>query len=350
MKAPTIIAATIAATFGAGFAARPAHADETVTLMAYSGLFQERYTQAVVEPFRKANPGIKVEYYPQAGSAQILGTLRAQKASPQADVTIMDVSVAKAATDEKLLAKLNETSIPAIADLYPNARIPEVDGVAVTFDNLVLLYNGDVVKTAPTSWLDLADKRYAGKVAMRGMPDIGALSLLLILTKARGGTDYLTNVDRGIAAIGEIAPNVQSWEPQPEVYPVIISEQSVMGVGWNARAQVNADQSGGRLKVALPQEGSVFQINMISQVAGGPGKAAAAKFIDYALGPVAQKAFAEAMFYAPTNSKAQVSEAAIARTAVRSMDKVIPVDWITLAKLRDPAMELWRRKVLPLSR
>jgi len=341
---------TIAALLMSGVSTQVLAQQQTVTVMAYAGLFQERYTKAVVEPFMKANPGIKVEYFPMPNSAQMLGTLRAQKAAPQADVVIMDVSVSKAATDEKLFNKIDEKVSKNVADLYPNARIADVDGVAVTFDNLVMLYNGDAVKDAPKSWMDLAKPEYKGKVAIPGMPDIQGLSLVLIMDKARGGTNYLQNVDKGIAALGEIAPSVQTWEPKPEVYPVIISGQAVIGAGWNARAQVNADTSGGKLKTALPQEGSVFQINTINYVANGPGKDAGAKFIDYALSPEAQKAFTESMFYAPTNAKAQISEAAIARTAVKSMDKVIPVDWIALAKVRDPIMEQWRRKVIPLSR
>jgi putative spermidine/putrescine transport system substrate-binding protein len=340
----------IGAALAASLLSQAAMAEQTVTVMSYSGLFQDRYTKAVVEPFMKANPDIRIEYYPMPNSAQMLGNLRAQKAAPQADVVIMDVSVSKAASDEKLLTKIDETSVPNIADLYPNARIPDIDGVAVTFDNLVLLYNTDVVKEAPKSWIDLADKKYAGKVAIPGMPDIQGLSLVLIMDRARGGTDYLKNVDRGIAALGEIAPNVQTWEPKPEVYVTIISGQASIGAGWNARAQVNSDTSNGKLKAILPSEGSVFQINTINQVANGPGKDAAARFINYALSPEAQKSFTEAMFYAPTNAKAQISETAIARTAVKSMDKVIPVDWIALAKMREPIMEQWRRKVIPLSR
>jgi putative spermidine/putrescine transport system substrate-binding protein len=335
---------------GAKIAIGAATAQQTVTLMAYAGLFQERYTKAVVEPFMKANPGIRVEYFPMPNSAQMLGNLRAQKAAPQADVVIMDVSVSKAATDEKLFTKIDEKTVPSVADLYPTARIPDIDGVAVTFDNLVLIYNSDVVKEAPKSWMDLADKKFAGKVVIPGMPDIQGLSLVMIMERARGGTDYLKNVDKGIAALGEIAPNVQTWDPRPEVYVTIISGQATVGAGWNARAQVNTDLSNGKLKATLPQEGSVFQINTINQVANGPGKDAAAKFINYALGPEAQKAFTESMFYAPTNAKAQISEAAIARTAVKSMDKVIPVDWIAVAKVREPIMEQWRRKVIPLSR
>jgi putative spermidine/putrescine transport system substrate-binding protein len=65
---------------------------------------------------------------------------------------------------------------------------------------------------------------------------------------------------------------------------------------------------------------------------------------------VAQKAFTEEMFYAPVNAKAQIADAASNRTAVKSMDKVVALDWIALAKVRDQIMEQWRRKVLPLSR
>jgi len=323
---------------------------KTVTLMAYSGLFQERYMKAVVEPFMKANPDIKVEYFPLPNSAQMLGSLRAQKAAPQADVVIMDVSVSKAATDENLFLKIDEKNAPAVAELYPSARIADVSGVAVTFDNLVLIYNSDFIKEAPKSWFELADKKYAQKVTFNGMPDIQGLSLVLILDKARGGTNYLQNVEKGIAAMGEIAPNILTWEPKPEPYPVIIAGQAHLGAAWNARAQVNADISNGKLKATLPAEGSVFQINTINLVANRPEKDAAAKFVNYAIGTTAQKAFTEEMFYAPVNSKAEISASAIDRTAAKSMDKVVAVDWIGLAKVRDGIMEQWRRRVLPLSR
>src|SRR5918997_1470060 len=153
---------------------------ETVTLAAYSGIFQDHYTKAVVEPFMKANPNIKVEFYGMPNSAQMLGTLRAQKAAPQIDVMIMDVSVSKAATDEGLFDKIDEGVSKNVADLYPTARIEGVGGVAVTFDNLVLLYNKDQVKTEPTSWKALWDKQYAGKVTIPAVPDIQGTTLTII--------------------------------------------------------------------------------------------------------------------------------------------------------------------------
>ena len=66
--------------------------------------------------------------------------------------------------------------------------------------------------------------------------------------------------------------------------------------------------------------------------------------------PAAQKRFTESMFYAPSNAKAAIAPEAIQRTAVSSLDKMVPIDWIELAKIRDSVNEQWRRRVIPLSR
>lgn len=221
---------SMAAVVVAALSGQAAKADQTVTVMSYSGIFQERYVKAVIEPFMASHPGIKVEFFALPNSAQMLGTLRARKASPQVDVAILDVAVSKAATDEGLFVKLDEKAVPAIADLYPAARIPEVAGVGVTFDNLMLVYNAEAFKEPPKTWQEMIKKEYRGKVAMNGMPNIEGLGLVLILDKARGGTDYMANVDKGIAALGEIAPNVQTlaWPMYRPVKAIKVKHQWIL--------------------------------------------------------------------------------------------------------------------------
>lgn len=323
---------------------------QEITVMAYTGLFQDLYTKAVIAPFEAANPGIKVNYAPQPGSAAMIGQLRAQAAAPQVDVVIMDVSVAKVGTDEGLYTKLDEQNMPVVSELYPNARFAEVAGVAVTFDNLVLIYNTDAYPEAPTSYLAMADEAAKGKVVIPGVPDIQGSSLVMILDAKNGGPGVDGLFDKGMEAMAPIAPNVQTWEPKPEVYAPIIAGQATIGVGWNARAQVNSDTSGGKLKATIPEEGTAFQVNIISLVNGAPEAEAAKTFIAYALSAETQKRFTETMFYAPTNAKADIDPAAIDRTVLKSLDKVVPIDWIAVAKVRDKVTEEWRRRVLPLSR
>ncbi|MFC7704482.1 ABC transporter substrate-binding protein [Plastorhodobacter daqingensis] len=325
---------------------------ETVVLAAYSGIFQDHYTAAVVEPFMAANPDITVEFYGMPNSAQMLGTLRAQSGAPQIDVMILDISVAKAATDEGLFAPMDESVTSHVANLYPQARAEGVNAAGVTFDNLVLLYNTGAISEAPTSWTELWNDQHAGRVSIPAVPDIQGTTLTIITNQMEGGGDYGESVEAGIEKLMELAPNVQTWEPRPDVYQPISSGTADIGIGWNARAQVYADLSDGALGVVLPEEGSGFQINVIALVENAPADEAARRFIDYALSPEAQAAFTEAMFYAPTNTEAAalISPEAMDRTAAGSMDRMIDIDWLRVAAIRDAITEEWRRRIIPLSR
>lgn len=323
--------------------------DTTVTLAGYFGLFQDVYIKSVIEPFEAANPGINVEYYAPGNSAQILGALRAQKDAPQVDLAIMDVSVAKAGTDEGLFETIDETVSPNVADLYPNARVEGVAGVGLTFDNTVIVYDKNLFATPPTSVKAMWDAAVDRKVVLHAPPDILGMALTVTLDHMAGGTDPNHNLDKGIAEMETLAPHVLTWEPKPDLWGSIMSQQAAIGFGYNARSQAFSQQEGSNIGVAVPDEGLVFQINTINLIKDAPAGDAARKLLDYMLSPEAQAAFTEAMYYAPTNSKAQISDAALERTAAGAMDKVIDVNWLELAKIRDQVTQDWRRKVIPLS-
>lgn len=340
-----------AALGAAGTLARPAIAQAPageITLMAFSGIFQDNYTKAVVEPFMRRFPGVRVTYFPGANSAQMLGTLRAQRAAPQTDVVIMDVSVQKVANEEGLYARLDPALVPNLSQLVELAR-PTMEGFgpAVTFDHLTLIYNRETVQPAPRTWADMWDPRFRGQLAITAAPDIQGLALTILMTRAGGG-DYRQSIDAGIARIRQLAPSVQTWNPNPDQYTLVINGTVRASIGWNARSQFFADQSQGRLGVLLPEDGTVFQINTINAVAGSRNLAAAQAFINYAIGAEAQKSFTETMFYAPVNATAQPAAAAIARTATapENMARVVPVDWGFVAANRDRWNERWRREVI----
>ena len=328
---------------------RPSAAQtRSITVALYSGIFQENYQAAVIEPFMRAHPGIRVTAYPMPNSAQTLGSLRAQKAAPQVDVAVMDVGVARAGTDEGLLAPLTAEALPVLKELGERAITPGVNGVALTYDSLALLYAPDAVTPLPTSWKVLWNPAYKGKIAILGAPDLVGIAFTLVADRLFGGTDYKASLEKGIAAISDLAPSVLTWDPRPDPYSFIVGGSAVLGVGWNARGQLYSQQSAGKLAVAQPDEGSVFQINAITLVNNAPQPDAARAFIAYALGTEAQKAFSERMFYAPTNPNAQIAPAALARTVASPdrMQKMLAVDWLEVAKGRDRLNEQWRRRIL----
>ena len=54
------------------------------------------------------------------------------------------------------------------------------------------------------------------------------------------------------------------------------------------------------------------------------------------------------MFYAPVNTKADISPAAVARTAAtpERLARMLDIDWLEVAKIRDGITEQWRRRIL----
>jgi putative spermidine/putrescine transport system substrate-binding protein len=323
-----------------------------ITLMSYSGIFQDNYTKAVVEPFLAANPGVKVNYAPGGTSAQMVGSVRAQKADPQIDVVIMDVTTSSIGNIEGLFEKLTPAEFPVLEELAPEARAAGGEfGPAVTFDHLVLVYDTQNLKPPITKLADLWRPDLKGQLALSAPPNIQGLALTAMVEKMEGG-DHRKSIDAAMRKLKELAPSVNTFEPNPDGYSLILNGVVKVATGWNARSQLYGDQSNGRIGTLLPPEGSVFQINTINLTAGSKNRAVAAAFVKHALSQPAQKAFTERMFYAPTNAKAQIDPKAVARTAAapESRASMIPVDWNDILKVRDQWNNRWRREVISAAR
>ncbi len=322
----------------------PVAAKAQMTLLAYAGIFRDNYTATVVAPFGN------VQYVEGGTSAQMLGTLRAQRADPQIDVVIMDVTTAAIACAEGLVERLNPADFPVFAELDQQARDSGgACGPAVTYDHLVMVYDTQNVRPAPTSYAAMWDPAWRGRLALASPPNIQGLAITAILAHATTGN--WRDANQAFQRLRQVAPSVQTFDPNPDGYTLILNDQVRFATGWNARAQLYSDQSNGRIGVVLPQEGTVFQINTINIVANAKNRARAAAFVTHALSTGPQAAFTERMFYGPTNTRATVSPAAMARTALAPeyRSRVIPLDWNEMLQVRDNWNQRWRREVIAAS-
>ena len=345
VSAVMISALALTACSGSGGGTGSANPDAVqITVLGYAALFEDQYTAAVIDEFNASQDDVVVSFAPAQNSAEMLGKLRSEKSSPTVDVAIMDASVAHTGNQEGLFAQLDEAAVPNLANVVDLGKNADGFGPAVTFDNLVVLYNTDAVTDPPTGIEDLWDAP-ENSVSIPAPPDIQGHTLTA-LTADNLGTDYRESIDPAIAKLAKLAPLVNTWEPVPDVYQPVISGTSQYGVGWNARAQYFAEDSDGAMGVVQPDDGIGFQINTINLVAGTEQAEAAQQFIDYALSKEAQESFAEALYYAPVVSDAVIPEAVKDRVADPSDPAIVDIDWIWLADQRDAWTEQWRRSVI----
>ncbi|WP_347558240.1 extracellular solute-binding protein [Robbsia sp. KACC 23696] len=333
------------ALFG-GLTAQAAAADVTLNITGFYGIFQDRFTSTVIQPYEKAHPGIHIVYRPVKNSAEAMASLRLQRNRPMLDIAIVDISVATLANREKLFGPLSDTLVPNLQQIAPWGRFPGNYGAALTHDNLALIYNTQQVKTPLTSWKDIWQPTYKGKL---GFPiaDTRGVCLIPILSKM-DGADYKKTIEPAIADLKRLAPSVQTWDPQPAVYEAVQSGSIAIGLGYNARGQYLHDQSGGVVAVALPKEGSVAQINTINLVGNSTHNAEAQAFINYALSADSQAAFAKASFYGPTNTTVKLDPALEARVngSAEAAKNLIPVDWAWVTDRYTPWITRIKREVI----
>jgi putative spermidine/putrescine transport system substrate-binding protein len=310
-----------------------------VRVAGLADVFEKDYKQAVVEPFNQTHDDIEIEYHGYPTSAEMLSAMRSSKSNPAFDVAIMDYSVTLTANAEGLTQKVDPALITNLGDLIDGAVDPDGFGPKLTTDNLSIIYNKQGDAPAPAAFADLADPRYAGRVAIDGPPDIRSLALIAIL--ANGD---LTNTAPAFNEFKTIAPNVETWKPNPEVNQYVIAHPGSVGVGWNARAQMFAASNGDLGVVKVPAEGTVLQSNAISLVEGARDPGNSQEFINYALSPETQAAFSKLLAYGPTNSKATL-DAELQSKAAEQKDGLVPVDWAQMSSMSPTLTTTWQREV-----
>lgn len=346
------------ASAAAALPARPARAAAPVkiTVMA-SGVdsFDEKYTRAVIRPFEAQHPDIQVNYYPVRDSRNAMSVLRSQRMGPRIDVVILDPAHARQAQREGLITPMDPRQVPNAADLGPLGRELGMWALPAMHDTMNLVYAESAFSSPPASWREMWDPKYRGKltIAANAGLDGSMIALTLLANRLSGMPDNAGSFEPGFAYLEKLGPNVLTWTPRPSQYWLVAHHQALLAVGWNSRSETHKAALEG-YATTVPREGTVVVTLMIAQVTDRPNSEAAQAFINYSLSPQAQQAFAQAMFYAPSNQKTQVSDAMRARIPLLSPNvaaSVIPVDWTGFSPEQLGAMlAAWQTRIMRTAR
>jgi putative spermidine/putrescine transport system substrate-binding protein len=157
-----------------------------VNLIAYSGVWQDQYTAAVIEPFKAKYPDITINYSSKRSSAEMLSALQGQKNNPATDVAIMDNSVSTTGNKQGLFEKIDADGVPNLANVAEKFQDKDGYGPVAMLDAVGLVYDTATFPEAPDSWKVLWDPEYAGKINVNAPPSLLGLSLTAITSKMEG--------------------------------------------------------------------------------------------------------------------------------------------------------------------
>jgi putative spermidine/putrescine transport system substrate-binding protein len=294
------VAASLAVAVG------PAAAQTTLFVGGSGGSTETLMKEKIIPPF-EAKTGAKVVYVP-GNSTDILAKVQAQKGKQEISLAIIDDGPMYQAVGAGLCAPVDFSG--SLADLYANAKMVGDKSVGIGFIATGLAYNKDVFKkngwAPPTSWKDLEDPKYKGKVVIP--PITNGYGLLTLVMQARvngGGED---KIDPGFdTMIKKVAPNVLAWEPSPgKMAQMMQTGEGALVVWGNGRVQAVADQ-GAPVEFVYPKEGAPVIMVAACVTDGAPQAKLGQQFLQHLVSPEVQGFIAQGVGWGPVNKNAKIA-------------------------------------------
>lgn len=341
------IALTLAAAVIAGYVGGDLQAqDKTLYLGGYGGSFEKLLKEKVLPPFEEET-GAKIVYVP-GNSTDTLAKLQAQKGNQELDMVFLDDGPMFQAIDFGFCAQIEGAEI--FDDVYDIAKMGTDKAIGAGFVATGLSYNKEMFDKngwdAPTSWKDIADPKYKGKLVVPPITNTYGLHALLMMARLNGGDE--NNIEPGFAQFEEsVADNVLAFEPSSgKMSELFQNGEIALSVWGSGRLKALADTGfpGG---FVYPEEGAVALMVGICPVVESDVPELAQQLVQHFMKPEYQLLLAETSGFGPTNMKTELPPE-LAETLPYGPERIEAlnaVDWTVINPSRGEWTKMWTRRV-----
>lgn len=332
------------AALAAGLGNRAAHAAERCVVGTWGGDYARLLRENIDTPILKPQ-GIDV-IQTVADEAPRVAQVRAQKPLPRGTLDIACVGAPNGylLAAAGLLETLDETKVPNLKHVIPalhsgtfmpNQFVPHIYSVQG------LAYNPKTVKDPPTSWADLLDPKWKGKVG--ALATAGTWVMQGAALAAGGNSD---NFDAAKAYLTKLNANgLRVYAETDDMAPAFKSGEIEVSIVWLARTVMwqNADFP---VQGTVPKEGAIIYTSGMTMPKNAPDKEAAYKYMNALLEPSAQRGFAAHMGYVPTVGDADLTGKTAEQLKLPEDAKLVQPDYAKIAAMTPELNDWWLKNIL----
>ena len=325
----------------AGLAAPSIIRAQAKELVVGAASSQKTWSEEIMIPAFEKKYGVKV-IFEGTRSLVNLEKMQKNKGNQYLSVVQMDDPVMIIAVAEGLLDPITAAKVPNFSSLKPG--VTHMNGMWVNYLQpwVGIAYNKEKIPTAPTSWSDVFDPKYKGRVILPSLQNTeGVLNLFLAsyLKTGKPMAEAQLDINAAFAKMAELKPNVlMSYTQEGQAYNLLEQGEAWLVMGSISSVALARKAKGAPIELTAPKEGTFSMPSGIALVKGGPQPELAAAYIDMLLSPEIQEKVTQATFSLPTNGKV----AAPAGTAGLTIH---PVDWANVSKNRADWVARWDREL-----
>ena len=254
--------------------------------------------------------GIAAEMTLHATNEEIVGKLMPVGGKGY-DVVFVSAPFVELLGHAGLLAELDHGKIPNLANLYPEARNLAYDpdnkySAPYAWGTTGLCYRSDVLKTEPTSWMDLlkpadALKRRVTMLSTERWLMAAGLKALGYSVNSKDAGEVAKAKELLIAA----KPGMLAYD-DTTFYQKLLTGDADLVHAWDGWCNYGIAEND-KIKFVVPKEGSDMWVDTMVVMAASQNKDAAYAFINYVLRADVHRWAAENILYKVPNQKAMES-------------------------------------------
>lgn len=287
-----------------------------LTILSQAGLVPEILEAVALPQFQKSYPNVSVKLEIAAGAVAYPKML-AQRANPVISGAMVNDIVAQRGINDKMWAKFDPALVPNAANVPAAMMTHGGFGIPFHLTPFGIMYNPDRV-AAPTSWTDLFDPRYKGRVSMW---DAWYDAYIMAAVATGKGPDVI----EGIKAWAPYKQNIGAWTSSvPGEADMVHRGEVWMAPHWGAWVE-QARVQGKRVAFAIPKEGAVQWTGHMQVCAGFSPQITALtqRYLNTWLSDEMQRAWIERGFFSPASKNVQIPDSMRGNPAIVTADLAV---------------------------
>jgi putative spermidine/putrescine transport system substrate-binding protein len=316
---------------------------KTLVAATFPGTWSEADRNVILPAF-KAKTGATVTQSVILATDQISRLVAAKGNQPPFDVAFFDAPQVIDAVTQGLIVEYPVAKSPNFKELLPGAQ--DKWGPKITMQVIGIGYNPNKITTPPTSWDDLLDLKYKGRVGLTALNSQLGIAFLVELNRLKGGTD--DNFDPAFKFLAQLLPNVGAIGANLGAYATLWQQEQIDIAPYNFNFVQTLKAKDVPVELAIPASGPVGWSTSLHLVANAAEPDLAVQYIDLHLDAAIQSQLMKSPYDAiPTNANVKL-DGAITKALAKSQDdlaKIRTIDWEKINPQRGALIDRFNREI-----
>jgi len=345
-------AEVIAACGGSSAASSTSNTPVTLTEFTWVGSGQDVQPPKFKAQYTQAHPNVTITFLPGTNGEtypKIIQSLQVTPDNPLVNFGYFNIDAITKGTVAGIWESLDPNVVTNLSKVLPAYRRPQDKGVFFSTAAIGLMYNTKLVNPAPTSWNDLWDPRFKGKVAFWDAPN-WSFNGLLATAKLNGGSE--SNIEPGMKIYEQAAKSgqIQSLYTSNDAgKQLLVSGTALITPFFFGIMEPWVANEGAPLGYVVPKEGQIaFPLGF--EIVKGSSKdqvKAASEMLNLMLAPAAVAEWCNLTYSLPTVSGANVDPTLAQLPAYQQANvaNAIQIDWQKVAVNNNAWLEQWNSRI-----